>query len=315
MGVSKTMMDRSATSSPRSVLDFPLRDDDDAVVKDITRSSSREKRRLDFEPITSMNFRHRLVCNKTVEWLANGGDEECSQVEKLFLGPVFESSQTVLSAISTLPPSVTHLDLDLRNALDLVPQAMPLLFSKHHIDTLSVRIFGDSGAVELAKWIHQNPQLKRLDLRGNRIGLRGAQAVFDALVRCDHPLISLNLSCNCIVNGAVVSNFLRHNRHLETLDLSYNWIGDAELSQICQSLQTNTSLRELNVFGCQRISAEGLKVLLACLTRYNTSLTNVKVHVFDSQATEVRTEIDHLLSLNRAGRGLLKEDEHIPRGL
>jgi hypothetical protein len=52
------------------------------------------------------------------------------------LGPVFESSQAVLSVIATLPPSVTHLDLDLRNALHLVPRAMPLLFSKQHIETL-----------------------------------------------------------------------------------------------------------------------------------------------------------------------------------
>ena len=48
-----------------------------------------------------------------VDWLAQQQQQQQPAVEKLWLGPVFDRPETVLSAISTLPASVKHLDLDI----------------------------------------------------------------------------------------------------------------------------------------------------------------------------------------------------------
>lgn len=229
-------------------------------------------------------------------------------VEELWLGPVFESSQTVLTAIASLPRSVTHLDLDLRNALQLLPQAMPLLFGKHHLKTLSLRVFGDAGAVELAKWMHQNPNLEHLDLRGNRIGSMGARRIVDAIQACSssNNLTHLNLSCNCILHGDMIGELLSVNSTLESLDLGFNWLGNEEVQDICIGLGKNTSLRELNLSGCHRISHTGMKLILRCLQKHNTSLHKIGLQAFDEEGRRLIQEINHWLKLNKAGRYLLK---------
>jgi len=237
-------------------------------------------------------------------------------VEELWLGPVFDSSQTVLTAITSLPSSVTHLDLDLRNALHLLPQAMPLLFGKQHLKTLSLRVFGDAGAIELAKWMNQNPNLERLDLRGNRIGSIGVRTIVDAIMasnlnkaglgQSQHNLTHLNLSCNCILHGDKIGELLAVNSTLEVLDLGFNWLGNQEIEDICTGLAKNTNLRELNLYGCHRISHKGMKTILRCLQLHNTSLHKIGLQAFDEEGQRLIEEINYWLKLNRGGRFLIK---------
>ena len=293
---SETML---GTRSPTSVLDTTYES-----------KGRREKRKLFFEAPLAMNLRDRLVCDKTVAWLAK---DSSSRLEELWLGPVFESSGTILSVIDRLPPSVTHLDLDLRNALHLLPEVMPILFSKTQLTTLSVRLFGDVGAIELAKWIHRNPNLKRLDLRGNRIGSMGARAIANALSQCAHGLSHLNMSCNCILDADMFSHLLATTDNLETLDLGFNWIGNAEILEICKGLKKNRSLRELNVFGCQRISDVGFQSLLDCIQTHNTSIHKIQLQAFGYRASRLKEEINIWLGRNRSGRYLLQQE--VPAGL
>lgn len=230
-------------------------------------------------------------------------------LEELWLGPVFDSSQTVLKAITSLPVSVTHLDLDLRNALHLLPQAMPLLFGKHQLKTLSLRVFGDAGAIELSKWMNQNPNLERLDLRGNRIGSTGARTIFDAIMACGNDstnLSHLNLGCNCIINGDKIGDLLASNKTLEVLDLGFNWLGDQGVEDIFTGLDKNTTLRDLNLCGCHRISNKGLKAILRCLQLHNTSLHTIGLQAFDEEGERIIEEIKYWLKLNKAGRFLIK---------
>jgi Leucine Rich repeat len=228
-------------------------------------------------------------------------------VEELWLGPVFESSETILSAIRTLPSTVTYLDLDLRNALHLLPQALPLLLSKTHVKTLSVRVFGDAGAIELAKWIHKNPNLERLNLQGNRIGSLGARTLVDAIIACGHhhKLKHLNLSCNCILHGDLIGQLLAMSTSLESIDLQFNWLGDQDVKHICQGLCKNTSLRELNLHGCSRVTKSGLQTLMTCLERHNTSLHTVTAQAFDDESDKIVDRINYWTSLNKFGRYLI----------
>ena len=229
-------------------------------------------------------------------------------VEELWLGPVFEDSSTILSAIKTLPSSVRYLDLDLRNALNLLPQAMPILLRKTHITTLSIRFFGDAGAVELAKWIHLNPNLERLNLQGNRIGSFGARTLVDAIIASGHHrrnLKHLNLSCNCILHGDLIGQLLALSSSLQSIDLQFNWLGDQDVQHICQGLRKNTSLRELNFYGCQRITKTGLETLLKCLELHNTSLHSITAQALDEESEKLVSRIAYWTDLNKAGRYLV----------
>eukprot|EP00536_Pseudo-nitzschia_multiseries_P015144 jgi/Psemu1/41432/gm1.41432_g len=253
------------------------------------------------------------------------------EVEELWLGPVFESPGTVLAAIETLPPSVVRLDLDLRNMLHLLPRVLPLLFSRNHLKRLGLRVFGDTGAIEVARWIHKHPGLERLDLSGNRIGSLGARTLVDAIVArgsnnnssndnnnnnnnsidrdSGWHLSNLNLSCNCILHGDLFGQLLALDTTLETLDLSYNWFGDEEISDLCRGLRTNTTLRTLNLYGCNRITSRGMEALLQCVVEHNTSLHEIRlqVHALDEEGTAVVAKLEYWLGLNRAGRCLVKE--------
>ena len=193
---------------------------------------------------------------------------------------------------------------------------MPLLFGKQHLKTLSLRVFGDAGAIELAKWMNQNPNLERLDLRGNRIGSRGVRAIVDAIMaskqsgnnvgKSQQNLTHLNLSCNCILHGDKIGDLLAENSTLDTLDLGYNWLGNEEIQDICTGLCKNTNLRELNLYGCHRISHKGMKTILRCLQLHNTSLHKIGLQAFDEEGQRLIGEINYWLKLNRAGRFLIK---------
>lgn len=295
----------------------------------------------------SINLRHQVLCDRTVEWLVaknqnNSHNTTISathhhhqqqqrhpphshqqQLEELWLGPVFDSPQTLLLTIQTIPSSVTHLDLDLRNCLSLLPRALSMLFdpSKRHIQSLSLRFFGDSGAMELCKWIHQNPNLQRLDLRGNRIGTVGMQAIGKALsssTSCGSStsikpinLKYLNLSCNCLVNACGLKQLLLDNKSLECLDLNFNWMGDSDVLELCEGLKKNQTLRELRLFGCQRITKVGMQAILDCIQEWNCSIYQLEIQVLNDEMHHLYEEIQHWLSLNRAGRCLVQQAETI----
>jgi hypothetical protein len=335
---------RSRTLSPRSVLGRPLQYHSpgqalpfDFPATDLSVVGA--KRKFPFEtsfsilsvPLASIpassspslstssnrvNLRHRLVCDEMLEWLsAQSHTALPTPVSELWLGPVFERSETVLNAIAMLPSTVTHLDLDLRNALHLVSQTMPMLLSKQHLRSLSVRLFGDVGAIDLAKELHRNRRLKKLDIRGNRIGSLGVRILVDALIACEHPLLELNLSCNCILDGNMIGQLLKCSTHLKTLDLAFNWIGDEEVDEICQGLGKNQSLRELDLFGCQRVSNYGLKTILECIKNHNTSLHKIRLEPVDDEGEKLVREINHWLVLNIAGRYMIELADPVPESV
>jgi hypothetical protein len=306
----------AANLSPCSVLNF-VEDEMPMDVSSCNASRRGGKRKLclsldadgevdspQAKPCRAMNFRHQLVCDQTVEWLAAGE----RKLEELWLGPVFESSGTMLAAIETLPVSVTHLDLDLRNALHLLPEVMPLLFHKSHLVSLSIRLFGDSGAMELSKCIHLNPNLKRLNLRDNRIGSEGIRAIARAISDCNLSLEHLDLSFNCIMDADPIRELLETTTSLNSLDISFNWIGNSDVERLCDGLRTNTSLHRLNMFGCQRITQGGLSALSKCLEDHNASLHHIHLQTFDTASVRLHSQLLHWLSLNRAGRFLLRSE-------
>lgn len=252
----------------------------------------------------SINLRHHLVCNETVRWIST----RRQRLEKLHIGPLFESAHDVFAMIDTLPGSVTQLDLDLRNVLHILPEVFSRLFQpkKRHLTSLSIRLFGDSGAIELSKWLHNNPNLRRLDLRGNRIGNVGLEALVKSLSQCDHRLEVLDLGCNCILDVKPLSELLQRNTHLTKLDLNYNWIGDEDIGMLCIGLRENKCLQMLSINGCQRVTNRGISLLVECLKDHNTTLQHVHVRTGNGTSEGLQTQLQQWLVLNRAGRRFIR---------
>lgn len=258
-----------------------------------------------------LNLRHHSMRREHARRLSTGLSPSLTE---LSIGPVFEDSKTMLSILSSLPSSITSLDLDLRNQLDVVEAVMPILCSMKHLTSLTLRFFGDGGALELAKCIHLNPQLQRLDLKWNRIGSRGAEAILGALVACNHGLKHLNLSCNCILECNSIEMFLPHSQ-LDSLDISFNLIGDHEVQQIARGLSLDTRLRELDLRGCQRITDHGLRSLLSCISGRNTTLWHLHIPKSCQGQSNLNGQIQYWLRVNKAGRRLLQEQDSVDRSL
>jgi len=256
-----------------------------------------------------INLRHHLVCNETVRWIST----RRQTLEELRIGPLFEDARAVFTMIDTLPSSITHLDLDLRNILHILPDVFSRLFQpdKQHLTSLSIRLFGDRGAAELSKWLSRNPNLRRLDLRENRIGNMGLQALVGSISRSDHHLEVLDLGCNCIVDVTPLAELLQTNTHLTAVDLSHNWIGDDDIDQLCNSLRTNSSLRRLSLTGCHRITDRGITHLVECLREYNTSLHHIHIQTGSKSDAMLHLKLQHWLGQNRCGRSLLKCEDSI----
>jgi hypothetical protein len=97
--------------------------------------------------------------------------------------------------------------------------------------------------------------------------------------------------------------------NIQTLDLSFNWLGNQEVDDICIGLRNNTSLKELNLYGCHRINHDGMKTLLHCVQHYNTSIHTINLQTFDDEGKRLVNEINYWLKLNKAGRYLIKEED------
>lgn len=258
-----------------------------------------------------LNLRHQIMRREHIRRIS-AGLSPC--LSELSIGPVFEDSKTMLSILSALPRSITSLDLDLRNQLNAVEVVMPILCSMNHLRSLTLHFFGDAGALELAKWIHLNPKLQRLDLKWNRIGSKGAEAILNALVSCNHGLNHLNLSCNCILECDAIERFLPFLQ-LESLDISFNLLGDSEVLQIASGLSRNTKLQELDIRGCQRVTERGLLSLLSCVSSRNTSLRHLHIPKRCQGQSKICEKIQCWLRVNKAGRRILQEQDVVERSL
>ena len=118
------------------------------------------------------------------------------------------------------------------------------------------------GARSLAMGLLSNRTLRKLDLRGNFIGMDGARVLLEALQ--SHPtLVSLDLSENSLgtESGPSVQQFLECNSTLEFLGLSGNELGfEQGLDCVLQGLRANHSLQSLDISRNRLRDAGAIKV-------------------------------------------------------
>ena len=119
-----------------------------------------------------------------------------------------------------------------------------------------------------------------LNLRKNSIGVKGAQALADALASRKCPSgLNLDLSMNEIGDeGAqALAEVIKINHTLTTLNLGSNNIGAESAQALAKALETNNTLTTLNLEG-SRIGVEGVRALAEAFKTNHTLTTLILRH-------------------------------------
>ena len=134
-------------------------------------------------------------------------------------------------------------------------------------------VIGDSGAEALSKALQLNCTLTHLDLRCNRIGDLGAEALATTLLSSGTQLSQLNLRHNVICSSGAIA--------------------------FAKALQSNTSLTRL-ALGSQCLPGAGIvssvAILIAAALKSNRTLTHLDLSsskIGDSGATELAQSLQH----------------------
>eukprot|EP00993_Chasmostoma_nieuportense_P001678 NODE_2537_length_1152_cov_50.495610_g2418_i0.p1 GENE.NODE_2537_length_1152_cov_50.495610_g2418_i0~~NODE_2537_length_1152_cov_50.495610_g2418_i0.p1 ORF type:complete len:365 (-),score=107.39 NODE_2537_length_1152_cov_50.495610_g2418_i0:56-1111(-) len=181
----------------------------------------------------------------------------------------------VCAICSTLPPSVTELDLggnamgeeavralvaalpklkslkvlDLRDnkIRGSVADLFPFLSRLHHLD-LSSNYIRDYGLTVVATALMASSNLAEIDLHDNSFGLEGVTAMAGALPNA-RKLHTLSLAFNHIGDqgAAVLAQALQNNIILTSLDVSDNQIGDPGATAFASLLTQRCALQHLNL--------------------------------------------------------------------
>ena len=94
---------------------------------------------------------------------------------------------------------------------------------------------------------HHN--LNTLDISENSIGARGFEHILE-LFQQNHPIKSLLASNNKISGSDIqIGELLKHNNHLETLDISENEIANELGQRLATQLQDSYFLKLLDITG------------------------------------------------------------------
>ena len=109
---------------------------------------------------------------------------------------------------------------------------------------------GDAGCMRVCERFRDSSVLQHLDLKGNCIGLGGAEALAD-LVRHSRSLLVLALEWNavgsCDAGVRALASALERNSSLTELDLRNNCIGPEGGVALARALRGNSSLRVLDL--------------------------------------------------------------------
>ena len=183
-------------------------------------------------------------------------------LDLLNTGLLDEGCEIVFNALKT-NHSLRHLYIDTNGLTVKSGRIIRSHFEQNdnHLETLymSCNALGDAGTAEIAAGLKPDQHLKRLGLASNCIGVDGARALADALI--NHPALEqLNLGYmkatillggldNVIGDeGAMeISRIIRSNKHIRSIDLTFNGISQRGLMHLRDALKQNQTLTTLKV--------------------------------------------------------------------
>ncbi|KAH7036113.1 hypothetical protein BKA57DRAFT_429798 [Linnemannia elongata] len=172
-------------------------------------------------------------------------------------------------------------------------EALEELRTNSTLTSLNLRSnkIGDDGAQALSEALKTNSTLTTLDLYNNSIGPNGAQALSKAL-KTNSTLTTLNIHRNRIgPDGAqALSEALKTNSTLTTFNLSFNRIGNNGAQALFKALQTNSTLSTLDL-SFNLIGDDGTQALSEALKTNSTLTTlNLEFNPIGDNGTQALSE-------------------------
>ena len=196
------------------------------------------------------------LSSKCMTSLKQGLGESCciSQLQ-IIDSSLDEQTIQILSDVSRINSNLNSLSLGLctlkHKGLTCILNALKGFQMHSLILCLSNVQVDDSNGPVLQDFIIGMPSLKTIDLAANPIGNIGAHYVGQAL-KCKKYLVTLNLcGCGITSNGKLsLCECLEQNTSLTDLDLSSNYISDDGIKCLSQSLVSNHVLKSLIIQRC-----------------------------------------------------------------
>ncbi len=142
---------------------------------------------------------------------------------------------------------------------------------KVRLEECFMRVTEDNGPL-LVDMLRENTTLKILDFSYNPDLLTSGLGYIIKGLCCNVGILRLSLS-HCNITGKEAKSLakvLTENGTVESLDLSYNKLGNDGIFYISSSLKVNSTLQKLNLMNCS-LSAEDINVLVESMLS-NTSL-------------------------------------------
>jgi hypothetical protein len=273
-----------------------------------------EYRDQDMDDTTSTSYSTMMVEQLNLRHYSDISENDVgslpSYLSRLWIGPSFAPQASVSAIMASIPVHLQQLDMDLnRMSFDSIA-CITLLQRLQKLTKLCLRFKGEEGASAVAQALPYAQSLECLDIRENRIGDAGLEAIVKAFV--DTPKMSVRhvmLSWNNLTVKGITAlvRYLEHeNCVLENLDLSCNTsIGDDSVHELCRALKTNTSLVELNLYCCPNISNAGAATILECIEYNNTTLQRINLQACHKLSYDSIQQVQYWTALNRAGRHVL----------
>ena len=144
---------------------------------------------------------------------------------------------------------------------------------------LSYNDIRDQGIHHIAKLLTNITSLSYIILSGNAIGNSGLDNLCEALSTNTSLTHLLLFKCSLTLHDhGAIPRLLRTNATLQYLDLSNNIIGNIELSNLCDALSTNTSLKNLYLSNCSLTISDENGAALYQLLSENNSLENLTLY-------------------------------------
>lgn len=249
---------------------------------------------------TTCRIQHPLVSDRHCQRLAKSIPQIC-RLERLSF---YRCPRIGSQGIQTVLEAVSH-KYNKENALEL------------EISSVSLH---DDGLRSLAEWLYPNKKdkeitqrpvltLKSLELED--IGYVQPQTWNFFLPRVllnttNCHLQTLDLTHNYLTTESisVLANLLESNNSLSNLILSENpMIGDTGTKLLCKAMERNKTLSVLSLAVCS-ITSKGIQLLADCVESHNTQLTRIYLfgNPYNQTNSKEKSKLSYWLDLNAHGR-------------
>lgn len=216
-------------------------------------------------------------------------------------------------------PHLQVVSLQLSNGQDMAPfsgSALARLFrSPTILDMYLSRLgLGPDHFVIIAYALGLNSTLRVLDLFGNNLTNEHMLLILNSMLK-NQGLETLVLPCPSeedlsIECSEAMSQVLKANKTLVTLNLPRSSLSDTGLLHLAEGLTINTTLKKIEVGVSENVGEKGKEALTGMLER-NYELERL---VVSSAEKSIKDKVEYYMRLNAAGRGSLLNNAHANRG-